>query len=81
MTTQVDQSEPGGRIGHARTVGGMRCVECGREKVPEERGWVTVLSPSGAMRIHYCAECMIELVQRATAVDDDAADADDANGA
>jgi hypothetical protein len=59
----------------------MRCVECGREKVLEERGWVTVLSPSGTMRIHYCAECMIELVQRATAVDDEAADADDANGA
>ena len=57
----------------------MRCVECGREHKPAERGWVTVLSPSGAMRIHYCTECMIELVQRATAVDDeDADDADDA---
>ena len=43
---------------------------------------MTVLSPAGAMRIHYCADCMVELVRRATAVDDDAAeDADDANGA
>jgi hypothetical protein len=77
VTTHVDQSEPGGSIGGARTVERMRCVECGREKVPEERGWVTVLSPSGAMRIHYCAECMIELVQRATGVvdHDGAADA------
>lgn len=77
MTAQVDPSEPGGTSGRARTVGGMRCVECAREKVPEERGWVTVLSPSGAMRIHYCTECMIELVQRATAVDDDEAGADE----
>jgi hypothetical protein len=57
----------------------MRCVECGREKLPEERGWVTVLSPSGTMRIHYCSECMIELVRRATSTDDtDVDDADDA---
>jgi hypothetical protein len=53
----------------------MHCVECGREKVPEERGWVTVLSPSRTLRIHYCAECMIELVERATTADDDADDA------
>jgi len=58
----------------------MRCVECAREKLPEERGWVTVLSPSGAMRIHYCADCMIELVHRATAVDDET-EVDDADGA
>jgi hypothetical protein len=47
----------------------MRCVECAREKTTDERGWVTVLSPSGAVRIHYCPTCMVELVQRAYAVD------------
>lgn len=76
--TQVDQPEPAGRSGRGRTVGDMRCVECSREKTPDERGWVTVLSPSGAMRIHYCADCMVELVRRATSADDAA---DDANGA
>jgi hypothetical protein len=48
----------------------MRCVECSRAKNPDERGWVTVLSPSGALRIHYCPNCMVELVSRATAVED-----------
>lgn len=50
----------------------MRCVECGLVKEPEKRGWVTVLSPSGAVRIHYCPDCMVQLVQRANAVDDEA---------
>ena len=50
----------------------MRCVECGCEKEPEQRGWVTVLSPSGAIRIHYCPACMVELVERANTVDDEA---------
>ena len=48
----------------------MRCVDCGREKIADERGWVTVLSPSGATRIHYCPDCMVQLVQRAYAVED-----------
>lgn len=48
----------------------MRCVECAREHDPEERGWVTVLSPSGTIRIHYCPDCMVELVRRANIVDD-----------
>jgi len=54
----------------------MRCVECGCEKDPDQRGWVTVLSPSGALRIHYCPDCMVDLVSRATAAEDtdDAAD-------
>jgi hypothetical protein len=47
----------------------MRCVECSRDKDPDERGWVTVLSPSGALRIHYCPDCMVDLVSRATAVE------------
>jgi hypothetical protein len=49
----------------------MRCVECSRGKDPDERGWVTVLSASGALRIHYCPECMVDLVARATAAEDD----------
>jgi hypothetical protein len=37
-----------------------------------------VLSPSGALRIHYCPECMEDLVRRATGSthDGDAAKAD-----
>jgi hypothetical protein len=42
----------------------MRCVECDCERDPSERGWVTVLSPSGSLRIHYCPECMSDLVTR-----------------
>jgi hypothetical protein len=56
----------------------MRCVECGGRHDPAERGWVTVLSPSGALRIHYCPDCMEDLVRRANAVeksDDPAGDA------
>jgi hypothetical protein len=54
----------------------MRCVECSCEKDPDQRGWVTVLSPSGALRIHYCPSCMVDLVSRATVAEDtdDAAD-------
>lgn len=59
------------------TVDLMQCVECAVEKAPEERGWVTVLSPSGATRIHYCPACIADLVRRAYAVDD----GDDAEGA
>lgn len=43
----------------------MRCVECGSERDPSERGWVTVLSPQ-ALRIHYCPGCMTALVGRTT---------------
>lgn len=43
----------------------MRCVECGSERDPSERGWVTVLSPQ-ALRIHYCPGCMSALVTRTT---------------
>ncbi len=49
-----------------RTVRPMRCVECGHVKEPEERGWVTVFSPSGERRIHYCCNCMEDLVRRAS---------------
>jgi hypothetical protein len=54
----------------------MRCVECGRVRDPDERGWVTVLSPSGERRIHYCCTCMEELLGRSAAVEkvDDRAD-------
>jgi hypothetical protein len=46
----------------------MRCVECGSRRSPEDRGWVTVLSPAGTFRIHYCPDCMEDLVRRANAV-------------
>jgi len=62
-----------------RTVVLMRCVECGRvKKDRSERGWVTVLSPSGERRINYCCNCIEELVRRASAADqiDDYADDD-----
>jgi hypothetical protein len=45
----------------------MRCVECGSERDPSQHGWVTVLSPSGSLRVHYCPDCMSELVTRGTA--------------
>ena len=48
----------------------MRCIDCGVEKDPDERGWVTVLSPSGSARIHYCPACIANLVQHAFAVED-----------
>jgi hypothetical protein len=44
----------------------MRCVECGNERDPSERGWVTVLSPL-SLRVHYCPDCMSALVSRTTA--------------
>ncbi|MGZ4333268.1 MAG: hypothetical protein ACXVRJ_03235 [Gaiellaceae bacterium] len=50
----------------------MRCVECLREKAASERGWMTVLSPTGAFRIHYCPKCVAELVRRATTLDETA---------
>jgi hypothetical protein len=49
----------------------MKCVECGRQKAPDERGWVTVLSPSGELRVHYCCDCMDELLGHAAAVETD----------
>ena len=49
----------------------MKCIECGRAKQPDERGWVTVLSPSGERRIHYCGDCMEELVGSAGAVEEE----------
>lgn len=54
----------------------MRCVECGHLKEEGERGWVTVLSPAGERRIHYCCRCIEDLVGRASIADnvDDYAD-------
>jgi len=49
----------------------MKCIECGRSKQPDERGWVTVLSRSGELRVHYCADCMEELVGSVAAVEKD----------
>jgi hypothetical protein len=48
----------------------VRCVECGHVKEADERGWVTVLSPSGSRRIHYCSPCIEDLVGRASAADE-----------
>ena len=60
----------------SRTVPLVRCVECGHVKELDERGWVTVLSPSGSRRVHYCSTCIEDLVGRASAADeiDDYAD-------
>jgi len=54
----------------------MRCVECGDRRCEADRGWVIVLSPSGARRIHYCPDCMAELISRSVVADevDDYAD-------
>lgn len=71
MPREVDQSEPAAPHGRVRTVERMRCVECEREKAQAERGWMTVLSPSGSLRIHYCPACVADLVRRADAIADD----------
>jgi hypothetical protein len=43
----------------------MCCVECGRERTPEDRGWVAVFSPAGEPRLVYCPECVIGLLRGA----------------
>jgi hypothetical protein len=53
----------------------VQCVECSREKVRGERGWVTVLAQARTLRINYCPECIADLVQRA--LPDDGVDDDD----
>jgi hypothetical protein len=44
----------------------MQCVECGCVRDSGERGWVTVLTRSAVLRMHYCPDCMGELVRGAT---------------
>ena len=61
---------PAERPAPGRTVRLVRCVECGHVNEPDERGWVTVLSPSGERRIHYCCKCIEDLVRRASAADE-----------
>ena len=61
--------------GTGRTVPLVRCVECGHVKDCDERGWVTVLSPSSDPRIHYCCNCMETLVRRARADEAEEAEA------
>jgi hypothetical protein len=48
-----------------------------REKNASERGWMTVLSPSGSFRIHYCPGCVADLVRRASDLNDSACDRTD----
>jgi hypothetical protein len=61
---------PTGQPATGRTVLLVRCVECGHVKELDERGWVTVLSPSGSRRIHYCSTCIEDLVRRASTADE-----------
>jgi hypothetical protein len=59
-----------------RTVKAMpTCVECSRERDAGEPGWVTVLAQARTLRIHYCPECISELVERACGVSDNGDDA------
>jgi len=53
----------------------MHCVECGCEKDTGERGWVTVLAPGPTPRIHFCPDCMADLLRHACGEDDEAAGA------
>lgn len=48
------------------------CVECSRERESGEPGWVTVLAQARRLRIHYCPECIIHLVERACCLPDEA---------
>jgi hypothetical protein len=48
----------------------VRCVECGSQRCDDQRGWVTVLTPSGSLRIHYCPECMADLVSPSAVADE-----------
>jgi hypothetical protein len=48
------------------------CVECSRERESGEPGWVTVLAQARRLRIHYCPECIIDLVERACCLPDEA---------
>jgi hypothetical protein len=41
----------------------MRCIDCGRERVPGERGWVVVLSPREEPRLYYCPECIASIIR------------------
>jgi hypothetical protein len=49
----------------------MHCIECGRERTPGERGWVTVLAREREFRTLYCPDCMAEIVRGAMAAGDE----------
>jgi hypothetical protein len=46
------------------------CAECKREREPDERGWVVVLSPPNEPRVVYCPDCLAALVRKATPPDE-----------
>jgi hypothetical protein len=48
----------------------MVCVECGREREPDERGWVVVFSAPKEPRILYCPECVAAIVRGASRQDE-----------
>ena len=50
----------------ARTVEGMRCVECDCELEPTDRGWVVVLPVPDEPRIVYCPDCLTALIRAAS---------------
>jgi hypothetical protein len=68
---QIDLTASNRRLRQQLTVGVVLCVLCGRKKDPSELGWVTVLAEERVHRIHYCPDCMEELVKRPTPNDAD----------
>jgi hypothetical protein len=53
--------------GLGRTVDRMRCDFCGRQSIPDERGWLTILAHwSDERPTHsstYCPDCVAGAVQ------------------
>ena len=48
----------------------MCCVECGRAREPNERGWVVVFAPRDKPGIRYCPECIAAIIRGASSEDE-----------